>query len=423
MQTLILPIAALLLSVALLQTGSGLQGTLLPVRAEIEGFSTFSIGLLGSTYYLGYVAGCVFGSRLVSKVGHIRVFTAMAAIASATPLTHSLLLIPLPWWVFRVLTGFCFAILFMVIESWLNERSTKENRGAILGIYLVINLTVMTLGQMMLTVFDADKFVLFAITSVLISLAAVPVALSAAPAPAPIQHIKINLLKVYTISPVGFFGCLLVGATNGAFWSLAPRFASASGLTVSSVAILMGTTVLAGAAGQLPIGRVSDRIDRRKVILTTSVICTLVGMLLWWHGESTGRTLFVLAALWGFFAFPMYGLSVAHANDLAQANQFVEVSATLLLVFAVGAIVGPMVAAGLMAQLHASYLFAYTAVAHLLLAIFVAWRVKQKVLSPVEEPVRFIDVLEASQTVSSSFDAEVQKDLVKAAKEEQDTKQ
>ncbi|MDH3695364.1 MAG: MFS transporter, partial [Gammaproteobacteria bacterium] len=381
-------------------------------------FSTFSVGLLGSTYYLGYVAGCVFGSQLVSKVGHIRVFTAMAAIASATPLTHGLLLIPVPWWLFRVVTGFCFAILFMVIESWLNERSTRENRGSVLGVYLVINLTVMTLGQMLLTLFDPNKFVLFAITSMLISLAAVPVALSSSQAPAPIERVKINLRRVFFVSPVGFFGCFIVGATNGAFWSLTPSFASANALGVSGIAILMSVTVLAGAAGQLPIGKMSDRVDRRKIILITSVIAACVGIFLWWRGESTDYALFILAAAWGFFAFPMYGLSIAHANDHAAADQFVEVSATLLLVFAVGAVVGPILAASLMTQFHASYLFAFTAVLHFLLALFVVWRMKLKSAPPMEEHVRYIDALEASQTVSSTFDAEVQKELVNAVKDE-----
>ncbi|MDH3378006.1 MAG: MFS transporter [Gammaproteobacteria bacterium] len=413
MGKLITPIAALLVSVALLQTGNGLQGTLLPIRAEIEAFSTFSIGFLGSTYYVGFAMGCLLGPYFIRQVGHIRVFTAMTALCSAVPLAHGLLLLPAPWWLLRVLTGFCFAVLFIVIESWLNERATKQTRGTILAIYLVINLTVMTLGQMMLTLFEASGFVLFAIVSILVSVAAVPVALSVAQAPAPIQRIKISLPRVFRASPVGFVGCFAIGAANGAFWALGPIFAGATGLPVSGIAIFMSITVIAGAAGQLPIGKLSDHIDRRKVLLTVSLLAAGAGSALWWHGETTGNGLFILAVFWGFVAFPMYGLAVAHANDYAAADQFVEVTGGLLLVFAAGAVIGPMIAASLITYFHAASLYAYTAAVHLILASFVFWQMRQRAPAHAEEQVRFIDALEASQTVSTSFDSERQEDLVR----------
>ncbi len=412
MTAVIAPVVALLVSIALLQTGNGLQGTLLPVRAEFEAFSTLSIGLLGSTYYLGFVGGCLFGPHLVRRVGHIRVFTAMAALASAAPLAHGLLLMPAPWWVLRILTGFCFATLFIVIESWLNEHATKETRGSILGVYLFINLTVVTIGQLMLTVQDPNDFVLFAVASILVSLAAIPVALSVAPAPAPIESVQIRLRNVLRTSPVGFFGCFVVGATNGTFWALGPRFASASGLAVAGVAVFMSVTVLAGAAGQWPLGKYSDRIDRRKVLLGASLALAGVGALLWWHGETNDYRLFVLCAAWGFLAFPLYGVSVAHANDHAAADQFVEMSSTLLLIFAAGAVVGPLLAALLMTSFHASVLFAYTASMHLLLAGFVLWRMHKRAPVPERDHVRFIDALEAAQTVSTTFDTELEADMV-----------
>jgi len=404
----ITPIAALLLAVALLQTGNGLQGTLLPVRANLEAFSTLSIGFLGSTYYIGFVTGCFLGPHLVRRVGHIRVFTAMAAVASVTPLAHALILLPPPWWLFRILTGFCFAVLFMVIESWLNERSTKDTRGSILAIYLVINLTVITLGQMMLTVVHPQGFSLFALASILVSVAAVPVALSAAPAPAPIQSIQIRPLRVFRISPVGFVGCFAVGVANGAFWALGPVFAGLSGLDVSGIAIFMSATVIGGAAGQWPIGRLSDRIDRRKVLLAVCSLGAIMGCAMWWHGSDTGRGLFVIAALWGIFAFPMYGLSVAHANDFATADQFVEVSGVLLLVFALGAVIGPLAASALMSVTDAAALYVFTSTVHVMFAGFVAWRMTQRAPTSAEQQVPFVESLQAAQTVSTTFDVERQ---------------
>lgn len=412
MLKIIAPIAALLFSVALLQAGNGLQGTLLPVRAAIEHFSTFSIGLLGSTYFVGFIAGCVFGARLIRRVGHIRVFTAMAAIASVTPLIHGLVLSPISWWVLRVITGFCFAVLYIVIESWLNERATRETRGSIFAIYLIINLTVMTLGQMTLTLFDVDGLVLFAIAAILVSVAAVPIALSPSPGPEPISRARLNIIKVFRISPVGFVGCFAVGAANGAFWALGPGFASAGGLPVAGIALFMSATVIGGAIGQWPIGKISDRYDRRKVMAIVCGLSALLGIALWWLGDASGNWLYLLTAAWGFMAFPLYGLAAAHANDFAEPDQFVEVSGALLLIYAAGAIIGPMVAAVLMSSLHASWLFAYTALVHVGLMVYIAWRAKCRRSAPSESRVRFIDALEAVQSVSPAMDTAMQEEMI-----------
>ena len=193
MRTTIAPIAALLLSVAILLTGNGLQGTLLPLRAQIEAFSMLDIGLMGSAYNLGFALGCLLASFIVRRVGHIRSFTAMICIASSVALAHTLFLKPATWWLLRAITGFCFAALFMIIESWLNERSTKENRGTVFSIYTIISLTVLTVGQLMIMLYDPAAFPLFCIIAILISLAAVPVALTTAQAPAPISNVKIRL--------------------------------------------------------------------------------------------------------------------------------------------------------------------------------------------------------------------------------------
>ncbi len=178
MIAIVTPILALLLSVSLLLMGNGLQNTLLPVRASIESFSAIDIGIMGSAYFLGFAAGCVFGPYVVRRVGHIRTFTAMATIASCAVLVHAFVLNAVVWWVLRVATGICFAVLYMVIESWLNEKATNENRGTVFSIYTIINLTVVTLGQMMLMLDEPSNFMLFSFASILVSLAAVPVALS-----------------------------------------------------------------------------------------------------------------------------------------------------------------------------------------------------------------------------------------------------
>ena len=183
MNQLLAPVAALLLSVSILLTGQGLQGTLLPVRASLEAFTTLSIGIMGAAYFLGFTIGCLRGGELVRRVGHIRVFLAMTALASAAPLLHGLVLDPVVWGFLRALTGFCFAVLYIVIESWLNEASTNENRGTVFSVYVMITLTVLAGGQMMTLLYDPAGLELFLIASVLVSLGAIPVALSMSPPP------------------------------------------------------------------------------------------------------------------------------------------------------------------------------------------------------------------------------------------------
>ena len=223
MRSAIAPVSALLLSVAILLTGNGLQGILLPVRAQIEAFLTMDIGIMGSAYYLGFAVGCLFTAHLVRLVGHIRSFTAMICVASSVTLGHALFLNPFVWWPLRAVTGFCFAGLFMVIESWLNERSTNENRGMIFSIYTIITLTVVTGGQLMVTVSDPASFTLFCLVGILISIAAVPVALTTAQAPTPISNAEIRLKHIYRLSPVGFFGCLVVGLAKQLFLAARTR--------------------------------------------------------------------------------------------------------------------------------------------------------------------------------------------------------
>ena len=394
------PIAALLFSVALLLMGNGLQGTLLPIRANIEAFSSLDLGILGSSYFLGFAAGCLLGTRLVSRVGHIRAFTAMVSIASTVALVHALVPNPIVWWVLRAATGFCFAVLYMIIESWLNERSTNETRGTIFSIYTIINLSVLTLGQLMITLYDPAAFPLFALASILVSIAAVPVAMTTAPAPAPLGDVRIRVRRLFKMSPVGFGGCLAVGMANGSFWSLGPVFAQQSGMDVAGIAFFMSVTVIAGALGQWPLGRASDMIDRRKVIVAACLAGALAGVGLVIFGDLWGRGVLVFSFLFGVFAFPLYALSVAHTNDFVQPEDYVEVASGLLLVYAIGAVIGPMAASSAMAFAGPEGLFGFTALVHASMAFFTLHRLRVRPRPPEEERATFTESLLTAQTVS-----------------------
>ncbi len=408
------PIAALLLAVALLLTGNGLLGTLIPVRGQLEAFSTASIALLGSTYFLGFAAGCISAAYLVRRVGHIRTFTAMASVVAAISLAHGLIASPLPWWAMRAVTGFCFAVLYIVIESWLNERATNETRGTILSAYLVINLTVITVGQMMVTLADPADLTLFAVASMLVSVAVVPVALSAAAAPQPIQSVRVRIPKLLRTAPVAFAACLGVGLSNGAFWSLAPVFVQGSGFGVAAVALFMSATVLGGAVAQWPIGFLSDHMDRGRLILGMAVAAALLGAVVILSSSWSLAWVLAAAAAWGALAFPLYAVAVAQANDYAPPSEFVETSSGMLLTYAAGAILGPMMATAFMHAFTATGLYAFTASVHALLVAFAFWRLRRQRPPIEEEHVPFSEALQASQTVSATFDAEIQEAHVHA---------
>src|SRR5690606_25690415 len=213
-------------------------------RATYEGFAPIAIGLMGSSFYLGFVLGCVLGGRAVQRVGHIRTFSALASIASAVVLIHGLAVQPLTWILLRAVTGLCFSGLYLVIESWLNERTDNANRGVVMGVYTMINLSMMVAGQLMLMVRDPAGLALFAFASILVSLAVVPVALTGAAPPAPVAGARLRPLKLYRSAPVGVVGVVFAGMATGSFWSLGPAYAARAGADTSEVAVFMAVAVL-----------------------------------------------------------------------------------------------------------------------------------------------------------------------------------
>lgn len=386
----IAPVGALLLSVALLLTGNGLQGTLLPVRASLESFSPLSIGVLGASYYIGFAIGVLATPRLIGRVGHIRLFTAMVAIASVAPLAHALFVAPPFWWVMRAMCGLCMASLYLIIESWLNERATSENRGAVFTTYTTVNFTVITLGQLLILVDDPHKFPLYALASILVSVAAVPVALSRAPQPAQVHSPRLSFGALFRLSPVGVAGCITVGLANGAFWALGPAFVLQSGLKVSDVALFMSATVVGGALSQWPFGRLSDRIDRRVILMITCAAAAGSGAAIVLAGMYAPALVIPAGFLFGIFSFPVYALSVAHANDVARGTDFVAVAGGLLMTNGVASVIGPLLAAGAMQWAGAAGLFGCTALVHAAMALFTFYRRQRRAAPAAEEKSGFV---------------------------------
>ena len=397
------PVSALLLSVSLLLAGNGLQGSLLPLRASLDQQSALEIGILGSAYFVGFGVGCFKAAALISRVGHIRVFTAAVALASAVALIHALVSIPQIWWLLRAVTGFCFAVLYIVIESWLADKSDDDNRGAVFSIYTIINLTVLTLGQGMLVLGDPQDFPLFLVASILVSLAAIPIALSTAQAPEPPQTFQLRLKYLFDLSPAGMGGAFSVGLANGTFWSLGPVFASermTSFPATQAVALFMSAVVLGGAIGQWPLGRLSDKQDRRRVIVLSSGAAIFPAIALFWLPDYFALWPILLAGAFGFFAFPLYALSVAHTNDVIDPADYVEASSGLLLLYGAGAVLGPIMASIFASFFGIAAMFLATALIHLSLAGLVLVRITQKTVVIEGEEPSFKESLISAQTTS-----------------------
>jgi len=402
------PVAALLISVSILLTGQGLQGTLLPVRATLENFTTLAIGAMGAAYFLGFTLGCLKGGQLIGKVGHVRVFLAMTALASASPLLHGLVVTQWSWGILRLITGFCFAVIYVVIESWLNERSTNENRGFVFSTYAMITLTVLAVGQMMTLLYDPSGLQLFAIASVLVSIAAIPVALSRAETPEAPLLVEVNLKRLFQISPTGTVGCLATGLVNGSFWALAPVFTQGASGEVALAAWFMTSAVIGGAITQWPLGAASDRFGRRFVLVGIVLIGAVASsaLVLLSMGGSF-LTINLLGAFWGTMAFPLYAISVAFVNDYAEPTEYVDVSSGLLLMYGIGATVGPFIASTLISATDFTGLFLFSGIVYALLAATALARAIGRRGVMIDEPVAFRRSLAAARTASQVYEEEV----------------
>lgn len=384
------PFYSLLMATSILLIGNGLFGTLLPLRAEYVGFATSTIGVISSIYFLGFLIGCVLGPHIVRRAGHVRSFAALAGLASVVPLVHVLTNDVIVWSLLRALHGFCFAGLYMVIESWLNERATNETRGRLFSIYLIVNFSSITLGQLLLNLDAPSAFTLFAFVSILTSLALVPISLTTSVQPAPIASTEIFLKRLYKISPVGMMGSFVVGVTNAPFWTLGPVFAKDSGLDVFGVSIFMTAAIIGGAIVQWPMGRISDRVDRRRVILVLAIGSALAELaLVGARGLGSANLLLVAGFVWGVFALTLYSVCVAHTNDHASRESFVSVSGGLLLVYAIGAIIGPFAASLGTGPMGMSFIFLFGAVVHVAFSLFTIYRIFVKRALTYEEKVDF----------------------------------
>ena len=378
-------VAALLSSYGLLLLANGMFGTLIGLRTQIEHFSTATAGLIVAAYFVGLLAGGIQAVRVVAAVGHIRAFAAFASIMSVCALGIILAIDHFVWAAMRFIGGFCMAGMIVATESWLNERCTNQTRGQVMAFYMITNYLAAGCGQFILPLGDPADFELFCVASIIYSLALVPVLLTRASAPRPSPPERASMPELWRVSPLGLIGATAAGVVNTNFQGLAPVFAHGAGFSLTQTSTFMAAGIVGGLLLQWPMGRLSDRIDRRTVLagmaLGTAAASFGVGLV----SEAAGGNftgLVVLVAAYGGLSSTVYSLCAAHTNDFAPPDKLAQTASGLLIAYGLGASAGPVLTSNLMEMFGPSTLFTVNAWVHGSLGVFALYRMYRRSPKP-----------------------------------------
>jgi MFS family permease len=380
----------LLLGMGILMLGAGLQSTLLSLRATLEGFPTPVIGAVMSCYYVGYLLGTALAPPLLRQVGHIRVFVALAAVASAAILVQGCFVNPFAWGTMRALSGLCFAGIYVVAESWLNDRASRANRGRLFAVYMLVVYVGLGGAQFLLMLSNPRSPTPFMLVSALISLAMVPLVVSAHQVPARTAPRKVGLRELHRNSPLGLVAVAISGLISSIIFSMGPVYARLSGLDTKGVATFMAVSILAAVLTQYPVGRLSDRMDRRTVIAAVCTLATIVAVCIVAFPEMPRPIFLTLAAMFSGLVLTLYSLSVSHVNDKLEPEQMVAASSALLLLSGSAAVIGPVLAGSLLAAFGARAHFATLATLTGALAVYDLWRKTRRAPVPSSQKGSFI---------------------------------
>lgn len=399
MRRLLIPLSSLLSGVGLLVVGVGLLFSVLGLRAGLADFSGVVTGLIMSAYFAGYVAGTFVCPLVIRRVGHIRAFAAMASVASTMPILHTLWINPWFWGSLRLITGTCLVGLYIVIESWLNELAPNHQRGKVFAIYMSVSFVALALGQWLILVGDRLGFFSFALVSVLFSFALLPITLMKVSEPEAVDTPRLGLRALYAISPLGVAAAVSSGLLNGAFYGMGATYAQGVGFTTAGVAAFMAVTILGGAVFQWPVGHFSDRHDRRLVMLLVCIGSAALAAAGFFLSRASEISLIALGAVYGGLVFTLYGLGVAHVNDVIDSSTLLEVTGGLLLVHGVGAAIGPTLAGGLMDALGAESLMLFFALVLGVFAIFIVHRMRLYPAIPASVKADYVVMSSSSPVV------------------------
>ena len=370
---------ALFLGYGVLIIAHGLQGNLLGVRAVLENFNIIATGALMSGYFIGYFIGANVVPNLVGKVGHIRVFAAFASTASLSILLHSVIVDPYVWIIGRFITGFSIISIFVVVESWLNDRATNKTRGKVLSIYMIITFIGIGLGNLLLNFSSPKKYEPFILVSLLLSIALVPILLTKRKPPKFKKIKSINMKELYNISPLAAFSMFCTGFIHPAIFTMGAVYGALMNFSVLEISLYLFLITIAGALFQWPIGYLSDRFDRRIILIFVTLIAAGLSIFIVISSYLSILVFFIILALYGGMSLPMYSLAIAHINDFLQPNEIVSASATFGILVGIGAIMGPILASLFMRLSGPDGFFAYLFIVHLSLGLFGIYRMGKRI--------------------------------------------
>lgn len=399
LRPILVSLSPVLGSAAILTLGFALLSTLVPVRLSLEAIPVGLVGVVSSLYFVGFVLGTLACPAVVERVGHIRTFAAFAATAAACSLGHALVVDPVVWGVLRLGTGFSIAFLFVIVESWLNARSPNAVRGAVMATYMAVYYSSAGGGQALLTLADPAGHHLFVLAAMMIALSLVPLALSPGGVPPTVSGERLGLRRLIAISPLGVAGCLCTGLLIGAIMNLGPLYALSLNADSDWIAAFMATVLIGGFLLQYPLGRLSDRFDRRTVILWLCVATTALAVVLFVLPAPGPWVILPLIALYGGLTTTLYPISLSHANDFMDSAKLVPASAGLLLCFGGGAVLGPAVAGPVMGMVGPEGLFLFSALVGAGLSLFTLVRMGRRSALPNAEQSSFVAVPVTSSAV------------------------
>ena len=407
---------ALLLGLLLLMIGNGLQGTLLGVRGEIEGFSTFEMSMIMSAYFVGFLGGSKLAPEMIRRVGHVRVFAALASLISAVLILYPSWPNPWVWMACRVVIGFCFCGVYVTAESWLNNAATNETRGQ--ALYMLVQVGGIMIAQGLLLVADPGGFILFVIPSVLVSIAFAPILLSVTPTPAFDTTKPMTLRELFNVSPLGCMGMFLLGGVFAAQFGMAAVYGAQTGLSIPEISMFVTAFYLGATMLQFPLGWLSDRMDRRMLILLAAALGG-AGALLGMVAGSSFPLLLGAAFLVGGTSNPLYSLLIAYTNDFLDRDDMAAASGGLLFINGLGAIAGPLVTGWMMGVFGSPGYFLVIAVLLISLALYAAYRMTQRPAPAVSETAAYTPISPTATSVAldvareyanSTADAEQERD-------------
>ena len=408
---------ALMLGMMLLMVGNGLQGTLIGIRGEIEGFSTIELSIVMSAYFVGFLGASQLVPELIRRVGHVRVFAALASFISAVLIAYPLLTNPIFWSVGRVVIGFCYCGVYITAESWLNNSVDNEKRGQALSLYMIVQMVGIVSAQGVLALGNPNDYSLFIIISILVSISFAPILLSISPAPAFERTKLMTLSRLFTTSPLACVGMFLLGGVFSAQFGMSAVFGAQIGLSLSQISLFVASFYIGAMIFQYPIGWVSDKMDRRLLILLISAASATGSASAYFAGGYFFALVFA-AFLVGGLTNPLYSLLIAHANDFIEYEDMASADAGLLFVNGVGAVSGPIIIGYAMDAYGSEIFFVIIALLMATLAIYAGYRMTQR--ATVSDTSSYAAVLPNSTGVAVEIAQEFAFDVTNDDEEKSD---